>query len=110
MYKLADELEEADDPIDDDEPPESNTDIQAKTFGAFSKLASINRYDSGAFEGAEGVLDDAGLDDAGSLHVLRGELDDLAACDAAMFAWPTATSLADFFLHHEDDVWPHYLA
>ena len=65
LNKLADDLEQLDD-LEDGAPDHIEPDVD-KCLGAFNKLAVVNRFDNGDFDGAEGLLPEIG-----SLNSIQG--------------------------------------
>ena len=73
LNKLADDLEQLDDP-DDEAPLHQEPDVD-ECLGAFNKLAVVNLFDRGIFDGAEGLLPESDylLPEAGSLNTIQGD-------------------------------------
>ena len=73
LNRLADDLEQLDDP-EDEAPYHHEPDVD-DCLGAFNKLAVVNLFDRGIFDGAEGLLPETGclLPEAGSLNTIQGD-------------------------------------
>ena len=65
LNRMADDLEQLDDP--EDEAPCHQEPDADECLGAFNKLAVVNRFDRGDFDGAEGLLLETG-----SLNPMQG--------------------------------------
>ena len=61
LYKFADDLNGQDDPSDVDDGAVNNLAAANECVGVFNKLAAVDLFDNGVFEGAEGILTDNGL-------------------------------------------------
>ena len=61
LYKFADDLNGQDDPSDVDDGAVNNLAAANGCVGVFNKLAAVDLFDNGVFEGAESILTDNGL-------------------------------------------------